>query len=246
VNWFNTLFRSKKTNAAPTEGPGIGPAHPGCPWPLTVTKGERALETVLALRNTAAPIVPVALGDDDDLERILDALEYNRLDALDIIGRGERLNLSEWIEQRIAADPDYYHKDEGTAEKPSQAAPLTLALDFTGRPKPRIHIAHIPAEKPWQVPAHLGYGGWNECPSAEEHVAFFKSWFERYSAVVVGIGPDTIEFTVEMPPATLEEARVLAREQFVYCADIVHQGVQTVENLATVLVNGRNWYFWWD
>ncbi len=77
-------------------------------------------------------------------------------------------------------------------------------------------------------------------------MAFFKSWFERYGAVVTAIGPDTVEFSVANPPKTMEEARILAREQFVYCADIVFQGVQSVENLAKVLVNGGNWYFWWD
>ena len=34
-------------------------------------------------------------------------------------------------------------------------------------------------------------------------------------------------------------------EQFAYCDDIVHQGAQTICNLAALLNNPR-WFFWWD
>jgi hypothetical protein len=44
----------------------------------------------------------------------------------------------------------------------------------------------------------------------------------------------------------MEEARRLAHEQFIYCADIVHQGVQTESNLAQTLLGSGNWFFWWD
>jgi len=41
-----------------------------------------------------------------------------------------------------------------------------------------------------------------------------------------------------------EEA--LAKEQFLYCSDIVEQGAGSIRNLASILLNGRAWYFWWD
>ncbi len=31
-----------------------------------------------------------------------------------------------------------------------------------------------------------------------------------------------------------------------YCPDIVDQGVGTLDALATVLVSGSVWFFWWD
>jgi hypothetical protein len=38
----------------------------------------------------------------------------------------------------------------------------------------------------------------------------------------------------------------LAMEQYLYCADIVDQGVESVANLATLLLKQKVWYFWWD
>jgi hypothetical protein len=39
---------------------------------------------------------------------------------------------------------------------------------------------------------------------------------------------------------------LLAKEQYAYCADIVEQGVGTIEALAATLLNGHIWFFWWD
>ena len=57
---------------------------------------------------------------------------------------------------------------------------------------------------------------------------------------------DIIEMSVAHPPRTRESALIVAREQYVYCSDIVDQGVGTISNLAATLLNGRIWYFWWD
>ncbi|WP_414650247.1 DUF4253 domain-containing protein, partial [Duganella sp.] len=34
--------------------------------------------------------------------------------------------------------------------------------------------------------------------------------------------------------------------QYLYCADIVDQGTESIEALAATLLNARVWYFWWD
>jgi len=51
---------------------------------------------------------------------------------------------------------------------------------------------------------------------------------------------------VQSRPPTREAALELAREQYVYCSDIVDQGVQTLSALAAVLMQSAWWYFWWD
>jgi hypothetical protein len=78
------------------------------------------------------------------------------------------------------------------------------------------------------------------------HLAFFRHWHDRYGARVITVTNDIIEFAVTRPPSTPAAANELAREQFVYCPDIVHQGVNTVGNLRASLLNSPNWYFWWD
>jgi hypothetical protein len=51
---------------------------------------------------------------------------------------------------------------------------------------------------------------------------------------------------VQRRPPTREAALELAREQYVYCSDIVDQGVQTLSAFAAALMENDWWYFWWD
>ena len=51
---------------------------------------------------------------------------------------------------------------------------------------------------------------------------------------------------IKNPPTDRETAFKLAQEQYIYCSDIVEQGMQTLNNLAARLLNGKTWYFWWD
>jgi len=74
----------------------------------------------------------------------------------------------------------------------------------------------------------------------------FKYWSEQYDATVACIAGDIIEMTVARPASTRDEALALARQQFIYCSDIVHQGVGSVEALAATLLRATVWYFWWD
>src|SRR5262249_5334448 len=92
----------------------------------------------------------------------------------------------------------------------------------------------------------LRWGGWNECPAAEYHVAAMRSWRDRYGAELVGMSSGMLNFRVTAKPKTREEALALAREQYIYCADLIDQGVQTYSALAADLMANDWWYFWWD
>ena len=56
----------------------------------------------------------------------------------------------------------------------------------------------------------------------------------------MAVTSDTIELSVSNPPKTREDALKLAEEQFIYCEDIVLQGTETLEALATELLNSKN------
>lgn len=51
---------------------------------------------------------------------------------------------------------------------------------------------------------------------------------------------------VARQPQTREQALELAREHYVYCNDIVDQGLGTLSNLTATLMANDWWYFWWD
>ena len=120
-------------------------------------------------------------------------------------------------------------------------------IDYaTRRPYETIIIAKIPTDKPWELAAWIPMGGWNECPAAEEQVAVFKYWYEKYGAIPAVMHSDVWELYVEKPPSEKEVAVALAWEQFGFCSDIIWQGAQKINVLASTLLNSKTWYFWWD
>jgi hypothetical protein len=140
--------------------------------------------------------------------------------------------------------------DPPLGEWPASADPsmgLSVAHNLlTGKPLPKAYIGLAPTDDWTTIPAYLRSGGWNGCPAAECHVAAMRTWRDRYGAELIGISSDTINLRVATKPKTREEALALARDQYIYCTDIIDQGVQTYSALAADLMANDWWYFWWD
>jgi hypothetical protein len=117
---------------------------------------------------------------------------------------------------------------------------------LTKKPHPAVHVALVPTANGWEVPAFLMFGAFNDCPHPEDHVAVMKDWHDRYGAEVVAITHDIVETVVARPPRSRKKALELAREQYLYCKDIVDQGTETIDHLAATLLGGKVWFFWWD
>ncbi|MBN1946859.1 MAG: DUF4253 domain-containing protein [Bradymonadales bacterium] len=100
--------------------------------------------------------------------------------------------------------------------------------------------------EPHLIPLLLGFGGFNECPSPEEHSRAILTWEARYGIHLVFMGPDTLEFWVTRPPIEPAPVRELAWQQFMYCRDIVLQGAGSLPLLARELAGNSSWFFWWD
>ena len=104
----------------------------------------------------------------------------------------------------------------------------------------------VAGRHPYEVVAYLPFGGWNECPPPELHVAVLREWRDQHKAQPVCITGDVLECFVVRPPQTQADALRLAAEQWVYCDDIVAQGTQSVRRLAANLWQAKTWFFWWD
>jgi hypothetical protein len=115
--------------------------------------------------------------------------------------------------------------------------------ELKGRP---ATVLLIKVEHSYEVPAHVGFGGWNDCPPPELQVAVLREWHKEYSAVPACITGDVLECAVVKRPQTEAEAMKLAAEQWIFCDDIVGQGTQTVRKLAMEIWRSPNWFFWWD
>lgn len=160
----------------------------------------------------------------------------------------------EWLEFLHDDSAEYDYPEPSDAyedilgEWPESAEPYTefaIPHDTATREQvPRVPIALVPAKASWHVPAVLrldaGY------VSSAMHVAMARRWYDRYGAEIVGMLPDLLEMHVSRPPTTREAAEALAKEQFLYCRDVVVQGTETLQVLAAGLLHGTAWYFWWD
>jgi hypothetical protein len=116
-------------------------------------------------------------------------------------------------------------------------------------------LLFVPTELPWAVPAILGLGGGADLePDAEHHVAVLRRWHTLHGAELAWAGAGALQLHVERPPATLLEAKVLAREQLAYCAGILAEpaiaraaraGAHPLEAIAASRLGATLWTFRW-
>ncbi len=228
--------------------------------------------TRLRERLRTEGLYPVLLGDERSAALHAERLASVGGDAArqaDALGNEALVDGAAWARARLeesVRDMREFGEEEGAAayervlallETPQRAewpeertGPLT---DFTitrslgtARPLPRVTLAVVRADAPWQVPLALDFGGWNACPAPEEHARLMRAWEARFGAEVVGVANDFIELRVARPPTDRAAALRLAVEHYAYCNDVVEQGTGSIEALAATLLNGSVWFFWWD
>jgi hypothetical protein len=130
---------------------------------------------------------------------------------------------------------------------PPESPGLSVTLDLRSqKPLRTTHIVLVPTKDWTTVPAHLHWGGWNDCPAPEYHIAALRSWRDRFSAELIGLGSDVMNIRVEKKPESRTTALDLAKELYAYDSDIVDQGVGTLSALAAALMANEWWFFWWD
>ena len=163
--------------------------------------------------------------------------------------------LQEWLrgakEGWAEVDPEFYANWDarviGEVAGGDEINRFLSLYDSTGKQTIPIVLAEIPVKNPWEVFAWLTFGGWNECPAPEEHMAVARYWFKKYGAVPALMTPDVLEYTIPFDTSVPSwQALGLALEQYAYCSDIVDQGVGTIGRLADGLTKSHYWYFWWD
>jgi hypothetical protein len=222
------------------------------------------------------PLVELVPGPVDEVLARLQEKKYERPPVEPIIKAAEFIDPAEWFHSRqrdrladLTADlehePPACDPDDATTLEPWRKA-LTASEGFPRGPWPEDQgpeelctilmqgskrtkeaaVVLVPAAESWHVPAYLDIGGWNACPSSEEHVAIWSYWNRRYDAEAMTVTQDVVEMRVGRPPLTRDDAIALAREHYIFCEDIVDQGTETIDRLAASLLDSRVWFFWWD
>lgn len=212
-------------------------------------------------RGKKEGFVPMLIAVD---ELLLECFEFNgedktaeqvRQELLDAPLKSGKELLQGWLrgakEGWAEVDPEFYANwDARVIGEVAGGEGINRFLslcDSTGKQVFPIVLAEIPVKNPWEVFAYLPFGGWNECPAPEEHMAVAKYWFEKYGAIPALMTHDVLEYTIPFGTSVASwQALDLALEQYAYCNDIVDQGAETIGRLADGLMKSHFWYFWWD
>ena len=177
-------------------------------------------------------------------------------DVLSDAGVASDRRLTEILEEQW----DHGATDEDEADE--NLAPFTggfpgLATPTTSRADPGTygaaarelegHLGLVATTRPADVVAAIGWQGWaNYDLVPGEMATVFRSWEERFGAVLIGLGFDTLTFGVARPARNLDEALRIGAEHLAICPDNIWQGVGSVKEYAAELVGARTWPFWWD
>ena len=200
-------------------------------------------------RGEKEGFLPMLVAADELLLECFEDADQVRAELLSApLESGEEF-LQKWLkemkEELEEDEPDYWEQLIGEVSDGEGIDRFLSLRDFNGKQTVPVVLAEIPVKNPWEVFAYLPFGGWNECPANEEHMAVAKYWFEKYGAVPALMTHDVLEYSLPAP-VSQEKAMEVAWEQFTYCSDIVEQGVGTVGALADGLAKSSCWYFWWD
>jgi hypothetical protein len=177
-------------------------------------------------------------------------------DPLSVIRKSMNINIDEYLTEYYQEYPEDFSEDEITVEEEdgvagqSLPAPHEINLISDLDDEASYTIGLLEMEEPWHVFAHLGWGdektGGQDIWGCDFQCAMHRRWQEQWGAEVISMTPVVIECRVARPPLNAEDAMRLAREQYVYCKDIVHQGAGSLTELASILLRGKEWFFWWD
>lgn len=159
--------------------------------------------------------------------------------------------LRELHQQNCEPDGDDAEREEDEVW-PGPAGAVRPESDAVALPKPlglpsTTALLLVPVTQPADVLATLGWLGAVNCdvePAALS--AVLRSWEQRFGAVPVSLGFDSLTVAVSHPPTDRAEVLRLAHEHYAFCPDNIDQGVGTVSAYAEDLAGQRLWSFWWD
>lgn len=119
-----------------------------------------------------------------------------------IIERSRSRTADQLVEETLREVPEIFDDDFDY-----EGDDYISGFDPTGMP---TYLVLLPTAHSWHALAYMHF--WAS-GNAESHLALLASWRERYGAELVAHYGTMLEFRVERPPRTLEQALPLAREQ---------------------------------
>ena len=170
---------------------------------------------------------------DENADSMIDLFNKN-------LEKAKNINPIELFNKFIEQSMDKYFTEDDYKFDDSNKNNLKFLTIFNneGNLKDNVILVKVPSTKPYEILAYFGMGS--------EGIATVKYWYEKYGAVPAAITYDEIEFYVERPVQTFEEARKLAIEQYAFCYGLLWECYDTLDELASAIYKNVHWYFWWS
>lgn len=173
---------------------------------------------------------------------------------LEVIGRAATIDPLQFLSQRtegaFSADMDDSSEIAKSDVEDEAATPIT---DFLGlldyqtlEFRAPLLLLRLPTATPWEAPAWIPMGGFNDCPNPEEQIAVFRHWYYTYGAIPATASESEWELHVPSPITDRETVKKVAREQMGFCPDLALQVMDGPEGVKRNLPHSTVWYFWWD
>ena len=128
---------------------------------------------------------------------------------------------------------------------PAVRADINAPIDVRACREPMLVL--VPVTRPADVPAALGWEGpANHDLNGGDVSTVLRSWEDRFGAVLVSVGFDTITLDVANPPRLREDCVTLAGEHYLFCPDNIDQSSGDFDDYVELLLASDAWSFWWD
>jgi hypothetical protein len=178
-----------------------------------------------------------------------DVTEVDHLDATEVLRRMWEGSLeSEEHDDRPPAAREYApfgRQFPGLAPPEDGKLPMARLHEALGS-LPPARLGLIPAARPADALALLGWIPSDWPGSMLPTAAVLRSWEARFGARLLTIGPGQIQLLAKRPPRTSAAAQRLAAEHFAFCDECGGQGLRYVAAIAASLESAPLWTFWWD
>ncbi|GAA1011947.1 DUF4253 domain-containing protein [Nocardiopsis tropica] len=158
-------------------------------------------------------------------------------DALTVLTRGDAEFAAEYPDTQLSVP-------RVTALATAQSGPDPVAGELATGGDGGLLL--VPVVRPADAPEVLGWwGATNIDYSGADLAAVLRSWEERFGAVLVGIGFDTLLVQVGRRPEAAAQLQSLLSEHYAFCPDNIEQGLEPDE-YREGLTEWTHWHFWWD
>jgi len=109
-----------------------------------------------------------------------------------------------------------------------------------GRPD---NVSLLKTPDPYEALRVMGTNGANYEIDTDQIVKRLQKWDREFGLSLHGVGYDWLEAEFKRQPADM---LAFAREVYKFCPDVVDQGTNTVEELASEMKRGNILFLWWD